>query len=257
MSTTYSNIGLTAWTSGSDLFNHIQLANNFQAIDNHDHTSGKGLPIPTGGLQNLAVTGPKVAADAIDASKILDGSVGTNELAANAVTTTKITDANVTNPKLADGSVGYIKTATGTTGLAAGVFNVYRNAALSLANNSLVVFDAATFDVSSWYNLSTGRYIPQIAGYYRLTAQISFSAALTASQFVNIQLRKNGSGTAFGPNANAGTTASPGGMVTTVVQANGSTDFFEIWLAHNIGGSTALNTGAGACFFCGELIGRS
>jgi FtsP/CotA-like multicopper oxidase with cupredoxin domain len=56
------------------------VSTSFTNVDNHDHSSGKGTQIITGGITDLAVTSAK--------------------LAAGAVITTKITDANVTRAKL-------------------------------------------------------------------------------------------------------------------------------------------------------------
>jgi hypothetical protein len=57
------------------------VANSFDTIDDHDHASGNGVQIPTGGLADSAVTTAKIAD--------------------NNVTTAKILNANVTRPKLA------------------------------------------------------------------------------------------------------------------------------------------------------------
>ena len=81
MASTLGNMGLIKWDSVSDYFSHTQLAANFQAIDDHDHSAGKGVQISAAGLASSAV--------------------GTTQLATNSVTTTKITDANVTDAKLA------------------------------------------------------------------------------------------------------------------------------------------------------------
>lgn len=68
--------------------------------------------VGTAELAAAAVTLAKMAADSVDASKIVDASVGTAELATNAVTTAKITDANVTTAKIADANVTLAKLAT-------------------------------------------------------------------------------------------------------------------------------------------------
>lgn len=60
-----------------------KITNSFSAIDEHTHISGKGLPIPAGGLSTVS---PPVT---------------TNTIAANAVTTAKIADASITAAKLA------------------------------------------------------------------------------------------------------------------------------------------------------------
>lgn len=49
------NMGLVKWDSLSDYFSHEQLAANFEALDNHNHTSGKGVQIPYGGLAEQSV----------------------------------------------------------------------------------------------------------------------------------------------------------------------------------------------------------
>lgn len=69
MSTT-PNMGLTKWDLSSDPYDHTQLANNFSAIDVHDHTAGKGVQVPTGGIANLAITTAKLADGSVTAAKL-------------------------------------------------------------------------------------------------------------------------------------------------------------------------------------------
>jgi hypothetical protein len=71
------------------------------AVDNHDHSSGKGKPISTLGIADLAITGAKIA----------DLAITSNKLNTDAVTTAKVLDAAITTPKLADGSVTKAKLA--------------------------------------------------------------------------------------------------------------------------------------------------
>lgn len=104
MSTHTSNMGLVKWDSSSDLFSHVQLAANFQSIDDHDHTTGKGLRIPAGGLASLSVATGTLQDGSVTGAKLADGSVGTVKIADANVTTGKIADANVTSPKLASGA---------------------------------------------------------------------------------------------------------------------------------------------------------
>lgn len=105
------NMGLTAWDLGTDPYDHSQLASNMTAIDGHDHTSGKGLPIPTSGILNAAITSAKIAGDAVQPtthippdsipqSRLANNSVGAAELQDNSVDTAAIVNAAVTNDKL-------------------------------------------------------------------------------------------------------------------------------------------------------------
>lgn len=67
---TSANMGLTVWDSLNDRFNHDELADNFTAIDEHDHSTGKGVQVPTGGIANSAVTEPKLGAAAVNVDKL-------------------------------------------------------------------------------------------------------------------------------------------------------------------------------------------
>jgi hypothetical protein len=104
-------MGLTAWDLGADPYDHAQLATNFAQIDLHDHTTGKGLQIPTAGIANNAITTGKIAAlavlpnthiptDSIDQSRLAVDSVGNSELQDNSVMTANVVDGQITITKL-------------------------------------------------------------------------------------------------------------------------------------------------------------
>lgn len=96
MSTTLANMGLIKWDSTADYFSHTQLAANFQAIDDHDHTgSPKGLQIPAGGLAANAVTSTNLAANSVQTAAIADFNVTAGKLADGAVTAAKIASTDL------------------------------------------------------------------------------------------------------------------------------------------------------------------
>lgn len=90
MARTTTNMGLRLWNQSADNYNSQQLADNFAKIDAHDHTSGRGVPIGTGGIAAGAITsallGPgsvttvALASGSVTQSKIANGSVGTTQL---------------------------------------------------------------------------------------------------------------------------------------------------------------------------------
>jgi hypothetical protein len=49
-------MSLKVWNSGSDPYNHEQLADNFLKLDQHDHSSGRGVQIGGDGIRNGAIT---------------------------------------------------------------------------------------------------------------------------------------------------------------------------------------------------------
>ena len=85
------SIGSTAWGSA----NHTHAASN----------SGGTLSVGTSSLAADAVTGAKIADDAIDSEHYVDGSIDTAHLAADAVTGAKIADDAIDSEHYADGSI--------------------------------------------------------------------------------------------------------------------------------------------------------
>lgn len=106
---TTSFMGLLAWDQGLDAYDHAQLANNFIAIDAHDHTTGRGRQIPSAGIQDGAITGAKIAANAVTPDKIPDGSLTQQELAVGSVGAPQIIDGSVATAEIANGAVTFAK----------------------------------------------------------------------------------------------------------------------------------------------------
>lgn len=239
MAITVPNLGLTVWNAPTDPYVSAQLAENWYRIDEHDHSPGKGRA-----LSGVSFTG---------------GGVSTAVLVDGAVTTVKLGDGSVTAPKLATGAVTLLKTATGSNGLAAGCFSAYRNAALNspAASTAVITFDAEEFDVSGWYDTATGRFTPQSPGYYRLNAAVRL-ASVAAGTGWRLQIAKNG--TAFRELlgqyrvTTASQPISVGG--STIVQANGTTDYFTVIL-ESTDGAQAITVAARYTYFQGELVGLS
>jgi hypothetical protein len=65
MPRTTTKMGLTTWNLEDDDYDSQQLANNWQLVDFHDHTIGRGVPIPAGGLGAGSVLQQNIAAGVI------------------------------------------------------------------------------------------------------------------------------------------------------------------------------------------------
>lgn len=123
MATVTANMGLSI-PAVNDSDYPTSITDSFNAIDDHDHSSGNGVQIPTGGIAASAVTTPKIAdgnvteakiaTNAVTATKISDGSVQTAKIADGNVTAGKIADGNITEGKLAANSVTTTKIADGS-----------------------------------------------------------------------------------------------------------------------------------------------
>lgn len=100
---TTPNLGLKVWNLTTDPYDSGQLADNWARVDEHDHASGRGKQIPTGGIENGAITAAKLAVGAnvppdasISAAKIATGAVTSAKVASEAFTAYTPTLTNVT-----------------------------------------------------------------------------------------------------------------------------------------------------------------
>lgn len=78
------NMGLVVWDSINDYFSHVQLKSNFEALDEHDHTAGKGKKIAYGGLAEQSVGPENLREGVFTAANIANGTITNAKLAAEA-----------------------------------------------------------------------------------------------------------------------------------------------------------------------------
>lgn len=130
-------------------------------------------------------------------------------------------------------------------GVAAPAFSAYQNAGgQSIPSSSTkIVFDTEEFDTANCFNTSTYTFTPNVAGYYQIDFQISFDP-LTANE-VSCFLYKNGS------EFKRGTRSQASGQAlylvcSTLVYANGTTDYFNVYAYQSSGSSKNLEAGLGA-----------
>lgn len=131
-------------------------------------------------------------------------------------------------------------------------FSAIGSALQSVADQTFVkvAFNTEEFDTNSCYDHVTNyRFTPNVAGYYQINALI---ASQTGSGSVWVLLYKNGSSFKSGdytPNNSTG----PYIGLSTLVYANGSTDYFEIYVWQNSGGSIQMGGATSRQFFTGHL----
>lgn len=169
-----------------------------------------------------------------------------------------ITDINLSS----SAAISEAKLATGSSGLAKGVVAAYLNAnqtGVVTSTFTKVAFNAEDFDVSGWFDTAAARYTPQVAGYYRITAKVRFLINPTTNTSCRLHLYKNGAAIADLADQQM-VVADEDRFGSKIVQANGSTDFFEIFAWHNAGANKSLygdNLASRVSYFEAEMIGRS
>lgn len=126
------------------------------------------------------------------------------------------------------------------------VFSAYANNTLqTITSGSLqkVLFQVEEFDTNN--NYASSRFTPTVEGYYQLNAEVRLDGSSGVGEMM-IVLYKNGAGYKRGTNQSGTLIASSfwAMQVSSVVYANGTTDYFEIYVQQGSGVSvtvTAVN----------------
>jgi len=192
------------------------------------------------------------------------GSVGSSQLSADIITgqTALATTPSDTDEFLISDS-GTLKRIdfTHIKGAGAGEsndpsFHAYnpQNGNIATSTNVVISNNTELFDSSSAYDTSNYRFTPQVAGYYFLYANIRYQSSTTNFDRINLVINKNGSAILGARNNNKDySTAS----VSGIVQANGSSDYFDMQSYQNSGGTIAITTADEYTYFGGFLIKKT
>jgi len=136
----------------------------------------------------------------------------------------------VTVPAVAGTNTITLPAATGTV-LVSGnqpAFSASLSSVQNISNSTdtVVLYDTKTFDTATAYNTATGRFTPQVAGYYQINVNIQLSgSAITLASSV---IRKNGTITNYvGTSAFAFTSTPYRFSGSALIYCNGSTDYID------------------------------
>ena len=149
------------------------------------------------------------------------------------------------------GNLVTIPSVTGTAMVSGNMpaFSAGANATQSLSGGTFtkVNFGSEDFDTNS--NFASSRFTPTVAGYYQLNACVRPNASNGEAQ---IGIYKNGSNFKAGSNINVSSCTHNGTVVSTLVYANGSTDYFEVYIY--LTNSSTGEGSSGSTYFNGCLM---
>lgn len=138
---------------------------------------------------------------------------------------------------------------TGTMAINGPAFSAYQNSAqgaITPATDVKVIFDAEEFDTNN--NFASSTFTPTVAGYYQLNFCVRVDGGpsrIILSLFKNGSLYKGGNDIAASPVRNVG---------SSIVYANGSTDYFEVYVYAGGGSPTLTSTGTFSIYFNGAMV---
>lgn len=133
-------------------------------------------------------------------------------------------------------------------------FSVYLASNQTIANNTAtkVTFNTKEFDTNSNFDATTNyRFTPTVAGYYNL--MVNIVGPNSTAGYLYSFIYKNGSAVcALASTPNISLSASVGGSFLSY--ANGTTDYFEVYVTQTTGASSVIYSGATtSCKFQGFL----
>lgn len=135
-------------------------------------------------------------------------------------------------------------------------FSASMSAQANITGVDQVEYDTETFDTNSDYDHTTFRFTPTVAGKYLLHARIIWTNVV-AGDDIEMFIAKNGS-TGGDSVGRTQINTAPGTVntqeVTVIVDANGSTDWFEVYATNADRDTSDLNGTTNAGVFCGSRI---
>ncbi|ABS65794.1 hypothetical protein Xaut_0538 [Xanthobacter versatilis] len=135
-------------------------------------------------------------------------------------------------------------------------FYAYQTSGQSIPGGAIqtaINFGAERFDTNNNFNLTTDRFTPTVAGKYILTAASDING-LTSGYAAEVSIYKNGSLYAWGSLADS-TNGESMSVVSVVADANGSTDYFQVYIINIDSSSHSTGAGADTTYFTGALVG--
>mgnify|MGYP003133655711 FL=1 len=186
----------------------------------------------------------------------------------SSVSTAKIADSAVTNAKISNSTIDLTSKVTGVLPVANGgngfstrpLFRVKQTSDQTIAHATATTFQfdnktaSGAFDIGNYFNTSNYRYEPLVAGYYWFGATVKIKSS--TPDYVIIYMRKNGS-TIYkniGVESNAAN-AHISAHVSGIIHMNGSSDYIDIQVQHNVGANADTNSNFDDSNFNGYLIG--
>ena len=135
---------------------------------------------------------------------------------------------------------------TGTMAIEGPAFFASTGYTVSLSNNTATVatsYGSPLFDTASAFNTTNGRFTPQVAGYYQVNGVADFgNSGIGSCSSVGAVILKNGTSYS-GSGGSVSGSSFAGYGTSTIVFLNGSTDYIQLAIFQNTGGTVTGSRG--------------
>ncbi len=135
-------------------------------------------------------------------------------------------------------------------------FSAHRNSATQSINSgsaTKVQWTHEEFDTNNNFDNATNyRFTPTVAGKYVLEANISFTVSVDTA-IVGIYIYKNGAAYKYAQ-YHMSTTKAASAHISCIADANGTTDYFEVFAVQDTGGAKNLSGIPSECRFSGSRL---
>jgi len=150
------------------------------------------------------------------------------------------------------GNLVTVPSVTGTAMVSGNMpaFSVYRSGNQSISSSvfTKMQFNAEEWDTANCFDTTNNRFTPNVAGYYQISASVSWSFTSGLSFPV---IYKNNAAWKYG-NLQPATSAGCIGNLTAMVYLNGTTDYIELFV-YQTNGTNNYATGSGETYWQGFL----
>jgi hypothetical protein len=140
-------------------------------------------------------------------------------------------------PAVSGSTVLTLPTTTSTLAINGPAFSAYNNTGQSVSTNTATKLNFNTEEWDTNNNFASSRFTPTVAGYYIFTSNIGFQASNTLG---TLALYKNGAASRYLTYPQAAFGAFSGSCMD---YANGTTDYFELYIyianGQNVGGNSS------------------
>jgi hypothetical protein len=161
----------------------------------------------------------------------------------------------ITSASIENASIAQVDLATGVAGTGP-AFYAFGTTTQTLTNgaNTKIILNNELFDTANCFDSTTNyRFTPNVAGYYQINGSCSLVTG-SSTQLSVASIYKNGSPYSYGTSSPVYSTIQNFISVSNLVYLNGSTDYVEFYVYHNLGSNWNTSPAATTIVFSGSLV---